>query len=204
VPAESVDAYKAAASWNTISCILPIGGSKISVTGINLKSTVSIFVRDAEQLTATVLPENATNKIVSWISSVPTVATVTDGLITALAPGTTIITAATQDGNFTAQCTVTVTQTWNIGYSIATNVIATLSNGTLTINGTGQMISSSFPWDDFRTDIQTVIINNGVTNIGSAAFSGCTNLTSVTIGSSVTSIQQNGIVDILCSSSCNR
>ena len=180
VVTENITLY---AKWNTIP-----------VTSITLnKSTLALFVQSTEQLTAIVLPETATNKTVSWTSSVPSVATVTDGLITAISSGITTITASTQDGNFTAQCTVTVTaQTWNIGTSIATNVTAALDGGTLTISGTGDMMSWFYdfdiPWYDFRTSIQTVIINNGVTNIADAAFYGYTNVTSVTIGNSVTSI----------------
>ena len=63
------------------------------------------------QLTATVLPSNATNKTVSWTTSSSTVATVSSsGLITAKAAGTATITCAATDGSgVKATCTVTVT-----------------------------------------------------------------------------------------------
>ncbi|MBP3624605.1 MAG: Ig-like domain-containing protein, partial [Peptococcaceae bacterium] len=57
-------------------------------------------------LTATVLPENATNKTVTWTSSDETVATVADGVVTALKAGNVTITA-TADGK-SATCEVTV------------------------------------------------------------------------------------------------
>ena len=60
------------------------------------------------------------------------------------------------------------------------------SNGVLTISGTGDMQNSSFGWD--KDLIKSVVINDGVTRIGSNAFSACTGLTSVTIPDSVTSI----------------
>ena len=44
------------------------------------------------------------------------------------------------------------------------------------------------PWDSQRDKIKKVIIENGVTNIGSYAFNGCVNFTSITIPNSVTSI----------------
>ena len=67
-------------------------------------------------------------------------------------------------------------------------------NGTLTISGTGEMYSynnSSYsnpsPWMR-STDLKVVIVEDGVTSIGSYAFLMCSNLESVTIGNSVTSI----------------
>ena len=65
------------------------------------------------------------------------------------------------------------------------NVTWTLSDdGTLTISGTGDMDSSDFS----RYDIKSVIIENGVTSIGNAAFQLCSKLTSIEIPNSVTSI----------------
>ncbi len=61
------------------------------------------------QLTATVLPESATNKAVVWSSSDTAVASVSDnGLVTALSEGTATITAKTVSGGFTASATITV------------------------------------------------------------------------------------------------
>lgn len=60
-------------------------------------------------LTATVKPDNATNKDVTWSSDNPSVATVNNGVVTAVAPGTATITVTTEDGNKTATCKVTVT-----------------------------------------------------------------------------------------------
>lgn len=66
------------------------------------------------------------------------------------------------------------------------------STGTLTIQGSGAMkdnsSESSVPWYSYRTNIKTVIIEDGVTSIGDGAFWGCSGLTSVTIPNSVTSI----------------
>ena len=75
-----------------------------------------------------------------------------------------------------------------------TNLTWDLTDGVLTISGTGAMTdystsySNGTPWYSSRTSITSVVINAGVTSIGYGAFAYCSGLTSVTIGNSVTSI----------------
>lgn len=67
--------------------------------------------------------------------------------------------------------------------------------GTLRISGTGAMEEyewrSDVPWYQSRDSIKTVVMENGVTTIGSYAFFNCSGLTNVTIPESVTSIGKN-------------
>jgi hypothetical protein len=66
--------------------------------------------------------------------------------------------------------------------------------GVLTISGTGAMADyywDGAPWSSNRSLIQTATIEEGVTTIGSYAFPGCSNLTSVTIPNGVTQIGQS-------------
>ena len=81
-----------------------------AVTDVSLdKETLSMEVGSAPQtLVATVAPENATNKSVTWESSDPAVATVENGVVTAVAQGEATITIKTVDGEFTDECVVTV------------------------------------------------------------------------------------------------
>ena len=82
----------------------------VSVTGLTLDPTeLSLYTGESKTLTATVLPETATDKSVTWGSSNTDVATVVDGKVTAVKAGEATITVKTVDGNYTATCTVTVT-----------------------------------------------------------------------------------------------
>lgn len=82
----------------------------VAVTGVNVSpASINLNMGITQQITATVLPSNATNKQVTWTSSNNGVATVNgSGLVTAVAPGNATITAATQEGNFTANAVITV------------------------------------------------------------------------------------------------
>lgn len=89
----------------------PIIPSDGSVTGIVLNKTIlSLTIGETDQLDATVIPSDAENKNVSWSSSNPNVVTVNNGLVTAASAGTATITVTTEDGGFTAQCEVTVSE----------------------------------------------------------------------------------------------
>lgn len=88
----------------------------VRVTGVKLNVTSkSIAVGESFVLKATVSPSNATMQSVSWSSSDETVATVdADGIVTALKVGSCKITVATDDGNKTATCDVSVSTTVSI------------------------------------------------------------------------------------------
>ena len=95
---------------------LTVTAATVSVTGVTLnKTSTSLYVGDTETLTATVEPSDATNKNVTWNTSDTSVATVNNGVVTAVSAGTATITVTTADGGFTDTCTVTVTaRTYNI------------------------------------------------------------------------------------------
>lgn len=76
---------------------------EIAVTGVSLSATSgTIQVGKTVTLTASVKPANATNQKVSWKSSNNAVATVANGVVTAVATGDVVITVTTEDGGFTA------------------------------------------------------------------------------------------------------
>lgn len=81
----------------------------VGVTSVTLDPAISIGLGTSKNLTATVLPADATNKKVSWASSDTTVARINaSGLVTALKLGTTTITVTTEDGAKTATSLLTV------------------------------------------------------------------------------------------------
>ena len=87
----------------------PIGMVTVPVTGIALDKTNGTLTEgDTVTLTATVSPANASNKSVTWETSNNAVATVVNGVVTALKSGTAVITATTIDGGFTAEYALTV------------------------------------------------------------------------------------------------
>ena len=82
----------------------------VPATGIAI-STPSVSLNGGRtfQLTATVSPSNATNRMVGWSSSNPSVATVSGtGLVSAISAGTTVISAWSNDGGLIANSTVSV------------------------------------------------------------------------------------------------
>lgn len=82
-----------------------------AVTGISLdKEELALEARDSEKVTAQITPADAENTDILWTSQDERIATVNhDGVVTARRAGTTTITAKTEDGNYVAVCTVTVT-----------------------------------------------------------------------------------------------
>lgn len=81
----------------------------VSVTEIVLSKTeLKLDAGESAALTAKVLPDNATDKTVSWSTSDSGVATVEDGVVTAVSAGSAVITAESADGSVTAECAVTV------------------------------------------------------------------------------------------------
>ncbi|MBR5175165.1 MAG: Ig-like domain-containing protein [Bacteroidales bacterium] len=82
----------------------------VGVSGVSInKTTLSLTEGGSETLTATVAPDNATNKAVSWKSSDTGVATVDNsGKVTAVKAGSATITVTTNDGSKTATCSVSV------------------------------------------------------------------------------------------------
>jgi uncharacterized protein YjdB len=106
----------------------PTPPQNIAVTGVVLdRETLNLNPGDSRTLSATVSPSNATNKAVTWLSSNPAVAMVTNGLVTAIANGTTTIAVVTTDGGKMATCTVTVSSSNVPVTGVTLSIMGTLS-----------------------------------------------------------------------------
>lgn len=81
-----------------------------AVTGIRIsEKLIDLGMGYKKQITATVMPDDATDKSVEWTSENPEIATVSDnGTITGKSYGRTVVTATTTDGGYTAKCVVRV------------------------------------------------------------------------------------------------
>lgn len=91
----------------TTASVIP---TVIAVTSVSLgKNTLSIKKGESAILIATVKPSNATNQSVKWSTSNSNV-TVSNGEVTGKAVGTSVVTVTTDDGGYTAQCTVNVAE----------------------------------------------------------------------------------------------
>lgn len=93
-------------------CTVTVKAEAVVPASITLdQSTLSMAVGGTQKLTASILPDNATDKSITWSSDAPGIVEVAaDGTVTAKAAGTAIITATTVNG-LTITCTITVTET---------------------------------------------------------------------------------------------
>lgn len=94
------------------SCKIKVSG--IPVESVTLdKESIELKIGETTTLTAEVLPNNADNKTIEWISTENSVATVSDGIVTAIAAGEAKIIA--KSGEIQAECTIKVTSPLKIG-----------------------------------------------------------------------------------------
>lgn len=136
--------------------LLSMGGTSTGLpTSVTLnKTSSSITVNQTLQLTATVLPETASNRNVVWTSSDSNIATVSStGLIKAVAPGKVIITAKTEAGSKQATCTVTVLKPT---ISLNTNASSLYVGDTTTLTATVEPSEYNVTWSTSDKNIVTV------------------------------------------------
>ena len=94
----------------TATCAVTVKAKTVSVTEVTLdRAELTLTEGETETLTATVKPDNADNRKVTWSSDKTEIATVGgDGRVTAVKAGEAVVTVTTEDGGKTATCKVTV------------------------------------------------------------------------------------------------
>ena len=186
----------------TATCKVIVETKDIPVTGVTLdKTSYEMTEGDEFTLTATVNPENATNKNISWSSSNTSVATVENGKVKALKTGTATITVKTEDGGKVASCEVTVMHDKSKDpIEFADEIIKEICVTTFDTNNDGEI---SYAEAAVVEDLSKMTLRKktfisfdefqyftSVTKIPSSYFEGCSALTSITIPMSVKSIGQ--------------
>ncbi|MBM1107999.1 Ig-like domain-containing protein [Aurantibacter crassamenti] len=138
----------------------------VKVTDVTLDiDSATLAINETQQLTATVNPTDAEDTTIIWSSLNPNIATVdTNGLVTAIAKGTTKIIVTTNDGGFTAEANITVT----------------LPVTGITVNPTTTSIQV-----DETTIIEAIVAPANASN---------TNVTWTTSDSNIATVNTNGLV----------
>lgn len=130
------------------------------VTGVELdRDELSIVIENSESLTATVYPENASIKGVTWKSSNETVAVVdADGNVTAKDIGKAVITVRTLEGGKSAECHVTVIDQYDV-YAAGYETDGSMYLATVWKNGEMLYQLTDGTWFGFADDV--FVTDNG-------------------------------------------
>lgn len=153
---------------------ITVKSKNVSVTGISLsRSSANVKEGNTLQLTATAYPTNATNRNVNWLSSDASVASVSNGLVSAKSAGTATITCHAADGSGKyATCRVTVESSM----VYVSNISLDRTSVSLDIGETVQLIASVSPstasdksvsWTSDNTSV-AMVSSNGLVSAKSA------------------------------------
>lgn len=136
------------------------------------KNAVQLYSTQSATLKASVLPLTASDRRIKWSTSDQTIATVSDGgIVTAVSPGTAVITATSVDGGFTAQCVVTVLPKIDVEkVKLSTSEIRLNKGKTYALDATVSPADASnkaVTWSSNAKNIATVDENGVVKGVGS-------------------------------------
>lgn len=161
------------ANGKTATCKVTVSNASAEASGIDIsESSKSASVGSTFKLTATVKPESASNRSVSWDSSDVTVAMVDNGKVTCVGEGTATITAKISNGK-TATCKVTVAGQSVVGLTINRSTINLYPTKTAQLNVYAMPTTIKnvpITWSSSDDSIATVSNNGTVTakKIGTA------------------------------------
>jgi uncharacterized protein YjdB/formylglycine-generating enzyme required for sulfatase activity len=178
----------------TATCSVTV--DPVPVTGVTLSpKEITLQIGGATgTLTPAFEPPNASDKDVTWTTSAAAVATVADGVVTAVAPGTAIITVKTDDGGIEDTCTVTVQRpvtevsitttsfTLYAGAGTGTLSCSVLPSGAATVAATDRTVT----WTSSDPTVASVVNTNA-----NAASSGT--VTGHKVGTATITVTTNGL-----------
>ena len=150
----------AKAGGKTATCAITVVATQVTSVTLD-KTSATLKAGETVTLTATVKPDDATDKTVTWSTSDASVATVSNGVVSAVKVGTATITA--KAGDKTATCTITVVATQVTSVSLD-KTSATLKAGeTVTISATvkpDDATDKTVTWS--TSDASVATVSNGV------------------------------------------
>lgn len=134
----------------------------VAATGITL-DTSSAKVEKGKSITigGKVLPENASKKAITWVSSNTSVATVSNGIVKGVDAGTATITATTKDGGFSATCEVEVYSKPVTGVVLSERYIE------IGVDGTKQLTATVYPSDATDKSVTWASEDSGIATVAS-------------------------------------
>lgn len=147
----------------TATCTVNVAPSYVAVSEVSLNhSTLELLEGESTTLSATILPEKATNKNVIWTSSDTSVIIVDNGKVTAIKEGTATITVTTEDGNKSATCEVTVLHDeYNDPIVFADEIMKEMCVSAFDTNGDGEL---SYKEAAYVRDLTTLQIDTKITS----------------------------------------
>ena len=158
----------ATAGDKTATCAVTVSEAVVPVTEISLdKEKLDMTEGDTETLTATVKPDNATVKTVTWKSSDETIAKVVDGVVTAVKAGSVVITATAGDKSATCEVFVSkkVIPVTKVTITPSTLNLATGETATLTVSVEPEGATYEVEWSSSDETVAT-IVDGVVTAVG--------------------------------------
>ncbi|MEE1319942.1 MAG: Ig-like domain-containing protein [Acutalibacteraceae bacterium] len=143
----------------------------VKVKSIKLsKSEVTLGKGSTLTLKPTISPSNATNKSVVWRSSNTSVATVSSkGVVKGTGNGKAVITCTTNDGSFTAKCTVTVKSVKVLGVTLNKTQVVAAKGSTFTLKATvvpANATNKAVTWTSSDNSVAKVSTDGRVTAVG--------------------------------------
>ena len=169
--AEGISTITASAGGKSGTCTITVSKKVVEVSSVELdKTSAQLKAGETVTLTATVKPDDATDKTVTWSTSDSSVATVDNGVVTAIKVGSATITA--KAGDKSATCSISVVPT------LVTSVTLDQTNASLRVGETVTLTATVKPDDATdkavtwtTSDASVATVDNGVVTankVGSA------------------------------------